>query len=180
MGNPVSPMTCRQLRYAKRWRIENSIEEAVSVCYAPSMRKITIVCMMFGLPVVAWTHNLHQSTGEITVRNKTVNWDIIAHDQDVKRLSKDLKPLLSHRIVVENNGTVCPLSNATMAPSKEEANHTKIAMQFECAAPVSKLTLYYNLFFGQRDHVHSATVHMGDTTHLFSFTGMKTSASLTP
>lgn len=141
--------------------------------------------MVLGASIAAQAHNLHQSTGEITAHDKTVQWDITAHNHDVERFfhrlsvtPERLKPLLSHRIVVENNGTACPLSTARMDSAKEEPDHYKIAMRFECATPVAKLTLYYNLFFGERDHVHSATVHMGGTTLTLSFTGMKTSADL--
>lgn len=149
------------------------------------MRKIISVCAVLASSIVAQAHNLHQSTGDITVHDKTVQWDITAHDHDVERFfhrlsvtPESLKSPLSHRIVVENGGSACPLSNATMDPSKEEANHTKIAIRFECATPVSKLTLYYNLFFGQRDHVHTASVHLPNGNRTIQFDGMHTSAGL--
>lgn len=164
----------------------NFSEKYRRVCYIPAMKKIIIVCMVLGLSIATHAHNLHQSSSDITVRNKTVQWDITAHDHDVERFfhrrsvtPEIVRSLLSHRIVVENNGAACPLTRAHMDPSQEEAGHYQIAMRFECAAPVSRLTLYYNLFFGERDHVHTATIHTGSTTRTMSFTGMKTSASFT-
>lgn len=149
------------------------------------MRKIISICMVLGSAVAAQAHNLHQSTGEITARGTTVQWDIIAHDRDVERFfhklsitPERLKPLVSRRIVVENNGTACPLSSARMDPSTEEAHHYKIALRFECATPVSQLALYYNLLFGQRDHVHTATVQLPGSTPTIQFDAMHTSRRL--
>ena len=141
------------------------------------MRQIIILAGILTLSGLAGAHNLHQSSSEVRTTGKTLTWVIAAHNADVKRLGP-LKPSLNHRIVVENNGAACPLSDAHSAPSPHEAGHSLITMRFDCAAPISKLTLYYNLFFGQRDHVHTATIHLGQTTRTITFTGMKTSANL--
>lgn len=165
---------------------QNFVEKNQGVCYATPMRKIIFVCMVLGSSMAAQAHNLHQSSGTITVHGKTIQWDIIAHDLDVERFfhrlsvtPKNLRHTLSHRIVVENNGSACPLSTAHMDPSKEETDHYKIAMQFDCATPVARLALYYNLFFGERDHIHTTTAHLKGTPQTITFTGMKTSANIT-
>lgn len=141
------------------------------------MTHIALTAALLFVAATAGAHNLHQSSSEVTTSGKTLTWVIAAHDADVKRLGP-LTPSLNHRIVVENNGAACPLSDAHSAPSPHEAGHRLITMRFDCAAPIGKLTLYYNLFFGQRDHVHTATIHLGQATRTITFTGMKTSASL--
>lgn len=156
---------------------QKNVEGIQILCYPPVMRQIIGIAGLLALSALAGAHNLHQSTSTITATGKTLTWAITAHDRDAKRLNP-LKPYLNHRIVVENNGAACALSEAHVAPSPDEAGHSLITMQFDCAAPIAKLTLYYNLFFGQRDHVHTATVHLGQTSRTVSFTGMKTSASL--
>lgn len=151
-----------------------------------SMKKIFIVCMVVSASFPAAAHNFHQSSGEITVRDKTVLWDITANDLDVQRFFRrmsvtpeGIKSRVSQRIVVENNGNRCPLSEANMSPSSSETGHQQIALQFNCATPISKLALYYNLFFGERDHMHTATARMGSIFQTVAFTGMKTSATIT-
>jgi hypothetical protein len=136
-----------------------------------------IVLGLLTLSGLIGAHNFHQSTSEVTATGKTLTWVMTVLDPDAKQLHP-LKSYLNRRIVVDNNGAACALSDAQIAPSPTEANHSLITMRFDCAAPIAKLTLYYNLFFGKRDHVHTATVHLGKTTRTITFTGMKTSASL--
>lgn len=127
-------------------------------------------------PGIAVAHNLHQSTSTVTVAGKTLAWVIIAPSAVAPPTPKSR---LNRRVIVENNGATCPMENAQMAPSPKEAGHTLISLKFECAAPITRLTLYYNLFFGQRDHVHTAEVTLGKTVRTVSFTPMTTSATVT-
>lgn len=139
------------------------------------MTRIILTVAMLFVAATAAAHNLHQSSSEVTASGKTLTWVIAAHTNDIQHINKSL---LTRRIVVENNGAACAMSDAHSAPSPHEAGHSLFTMRFDCAAPIGKLTLYYNLFFGRRDHVHSAHVQLPSGNYTLQFNPAHTSETV--